>query len=78
MVDSVHHPWTAEGTGPRWTGPWPAEGGSLELGLAAAPGHGGSSAVVQQEEGCTGSPSRASPSHGRRRCNWATVVKKGW
>jgi hypothetical protein len=29
-------------------------GGALELGLAAAPGHGGSPAVAQRKEGCTG------------------------
>jgi hypothetical protein len=46
-VDSVHHLWTIEGAGPWWTGPWPAEGDSLELGLAAALGHDGSLVVAQ-------------------------------
>jgi hypothetical protein len=44
-VDSVHHLCTIEGAGPWWTGPWPAEGDSLELGLAAALGHDGSLVV---------------------------------
>jgi hypothetical protein len=50
-------------------------GGSPELGQAAAMGHGGSQAVAQRKEGCTGSPSRASPGHGRRRGDRATMVK---
>jgi hypothetical protein len=58
--------------------PWPVEGGLPELGLAAGPGHGSPLAVAQQKEGCTGSPSRASP--GRR---WwcgdrLMAVKKWW
>jgi hypothetical protein len=50
--------------------------GSPELILAAALRHGGSSAVAQPKEGCTGSPSRASPGHGWRHGDRAMAVKK--
>jgi hypothetical protein len=36
--------------------PWPVEGASSKLGPAATAGHGSSPKVVQQGEGCTGSP----------------------
>jgi hypothetical protein len=58
--------------------PWPAEGGSPELGLAAAPGHGGSLVVAQRGEGCTGSPSRASLGRGWQCGGQVMVVKKWW
>jgi hypothetical protein len=75
-VDLVHHTWTTEGTDPRWTGPWPAERGSPELDLAAALGHSGSPTVAQQQEGCTGNPSRASTGHGRQHGDQAMAVKR--
>jgi hypothetical protein len=56
--------------------PWPAEGGSPELSLATALGHGGSPEVAQRGEGCTGSPFRASPGHGWQCGGRVTVVKK--
>jgi hypothetical protein len=58
--------------------PWLTEGGSQELSLAAALGHGGPPAVAQRKEGCIGSPSRASPRLGRRCGDQATAVKKWW
>jgi hypothetical protein len=53
-------------------------GGSPELGLATAPGHSGSPAVVQRKEGCTGSPSQASKGHTQLRGDWAMMVKRWW
>jgi hypothetical protein len=41
-------------------------------------GHDGSHGLAEQKEGCTRSPSRASPGRGRRRGDRATVVKKWW
>jgi hypothetical protein len=40
---------------------WVLQGGTPELGLVAAPGHGSLPDVAQRGEGCTGSPPRASP-----------------
>jgi hypothetical protein len=64
------------GAGPRWTLDKGSAMTSPELGLLAAPGHGGSSVMVQWRERSTGSPSRASPGrrwwHGDR----VTMVKK--
>jgi hypothetical protein len=75
----------------RWTqsmarGPWaaPVRGGLghgrpkglIELGLVAAPGHDGSPAVAQRKEGCTGSPCRASPGHGRLRGDRAMMLNR--
>jgi hypothetical protein len=42
----------------------------------AASGHGGLPEVAQRGEGCTGSPSRASPRRGRQCGGRAMVVKK--
>jgi hypothetical protein len=75
-VDLVHHPWTTEGAGSQWTGHGRLKGGSPELSLVAALGHGGPTAVAQRKEGCMGSPSRASPGRGRRCSDRATAVKK--
>jgi hypothetical protein len=51
---------------------WPK--GSLVLDLAAAPMHGGSSAMEQWREERVGSPSRASSGRGRRCGDRATAV----
>jgi hypothetical protein len=52
--------------------------GSLVLGLAAAPVHGGSPAMGQWREERMGSLSRASPGHRRWCGDRATAVKKRW
>jgi hypothetical protein len=75
-MDSVHHPWTTKGAGPWWTGPCPVEGASPELSLAAALGHSSSPVVAQRKEGCTGSPSWASPGRGWWCGDRAMAVKK--
>jgi hypothetical protein len=75
-VDSVHGSGTSAGRGPRWTNHHGQPQSSTELGQAAAPGHGGSPEVAQRGEGCTGSPSRASPGRGRQCGGHATTVKK--
>jgi hypothetical protein len=49
---------------PRWSLDRGSAMTSPELGLTAAPGHGGSPAMAQWRERITGSPSRASPRHG--------------
>jgi hypothetical protein len=49
---------------------------SQVLGLAAAPGLDGSSAIAQHREGSMGSPSRASPGHGRLCGGRAMGVKR--
>jgi hypothetical protein len=54
-MDSVHVSWTSAGRGPWWTDhhgrPW----SSLELGIAAAPGHGGLPRGGEKKEGAAGS-----------------------
>jgi hypothetical protein len=64
------------GAGPRWTLDKGSAMTSPELGLAAAPGHGGSSVMAQRRERGTRSPSRASLRHGQRHGDRATAVKK--
>jgi hypothetical protein len=64
------------GAGPQWTLDRGSAMTSSELGLLAAPGHGGSSVMVQWRERSTGSPSQASPGRGWWRGDRATVVKK--
>jgi hypothetical protein len=60
-MDPVHSSWTTVAS---------------ELGLTAALGHGGSSAMTQRRESSTGSPSQASPGCGRQCGDQATAVKK--
>jgi hypothetical protein len=52
--------------------------GLSELGLDSAPVHGGSPAVTQRGEGCTGSQSSTSLGHGRSCGDWAMAVNKKW
>jgi hypothetical protein len=52
--------------------------GSSELGLTAAPVHGGSPVMEQWRKERVGSPSQASPGRGRWCGDWATATKKRW
>jgi hypothetical protein len=74
-MDSVHGSWTSVGRGPWWTGhhgqPW----SSPELGLAAAPGHGGLPRGGEKKEGATGSLIWLIPRLGRRRGGGAPAVE---
>jgi hypothetical protein len=64
-VDSVHGSWTSTGCGPLWTDHHGQPQSLTVLGRAAAPGHSSPPEVAQRGEGCTGSPSLASPGRGR-------------
>jgi hypothetical protein len=64
------------GASPRWTLDRGSAMTSLDLGLTAALGHGGSPALAQQRQRSMGSPSRVSLGCGRRCGDRATVVKK--
>jgi hypothetical protein len=75
-VDSVHGSWTSAGRGPRWTDHHGRPQSSTELGRAVALELDGPPEVAQRGEGCTGSPSQASPRRGQRRARHSEETVK--
>jgi hypothetical protein len=76
-IDQVHKLWTSVGHGPWWTGHHGRLWSSLELILAATPGHGYLPQGGEKNEGATGIQFCLVPRLGRRRTDGGTSARMG-
>jgi hypothetical protein len=80
-IESIAHGLSGNrwSTSSLWTPQWMVARASTELGLAAAPGHGGLPRLHRKDEEITGVRFRDSPKMERRRDDRAMPVKRwGW